>query len=152
MFTRFVANSEKCRKYGVLGGSAQIITILHRGGHRRGQIWKKLLIVAKNAKYTKAAKNKKCSIYDSTEVPYFESWNQCGLRLRQLLVLFSNFFTVDKSWGNFSDESFGSEQHLSLHSTPRPLCCTWIFHFGLGTNLLKCRKFETHFTATINQQ
>ena len=31
MFTRFVANSEKCRKYAFLGGSTQIITILHRG-------------------------------------------------------------------------------------------------------------------------
>ena len=28
----FVANSEKCCKYTFLGGSAQIITILHRGG------------------------------------------------------------------------------------------------------------------------
>ena len=33
MILRFVANSEKCRKYTFLGGSAQIITILHRGGH-----------------------------------------------------------------------------------------------------------------------
>ena len=32
MFTHFVANSEKCRKYAFLGGSTQIITILHRGG------------------------------------------------------------------------------------------------------------------------
>ena len=32
MISRFVANSEKCRKYTFLGGSAQIITILHRGG------------------------------------------------------------------------------------------------------------------------
>ena len=31
MISRFVANSEKCRKYTFLGGSAQIITILHRG-------------------------------------------------------------------------------------------------------------------------
>ena len=31
MILRFVANSEKCRKYTFLGGSAQIITILHRG-------------------------------------------------------------------------------------------------------------------------
>ena len=29
----FVANSEKCRKYAFLGGSTQIITILHRRGH-----------------------------------------------------------------------------------------------------------------------
>ena len=34
MISRFVANSEKCRKYTFLGGSAQIITILHRGGYR----------------------------------------------------------------------------------------------------------------------
>ena len=27
----FVANSEKCRKYTFLGGSSQIITILHGG-------------------------------------------------------------------------------------------------------------------------
>ena len=33
MISRFVANSEKCRKYTFLGGSAQIITILHREGH-----------------------------------------------------------------------------------------------------------------------
>ena len=32
MILRFAANSEKCRKYMFLGGSAQIITILHRGG------------------------------------------------------------------------------------------------------------------------
>ena len=32
MISRFVANSEKCRKYTFLGRSAQIITILHRGG------------------------------------------------------------------------------------------------------------------------
>ena len=31
MISRFAANSEKCRKYTFLGGSAQIITILHRG-------------------------------------------------------------------------------------------------------------------------
>ena len=31
MISRFVANSEKCCKYTFLGGSAQIITILHRG-------------------------------------------------------------------------------------------------------------------------
>ena len=31
MISRFVANSEKYRKYTFLGGSAQIITILHRG-------------------------------------------------------------------------------------------------------------------------
>ena len=30
MILRFVANSEKCRKYAFLGGSAQIITILHK--------------------------------------------------------------------------------------------------------------------------
>ena len=30
----FVANSEKCCKYTFLGGSAQIITILHRGGYQ----------------------------------------------------------------------------------------------------------------------
>ena len=30
MISRFVANSEKCRKNTFLGGSAQIITILHR--------------------------------------------------------------------------------------------------------------------------
>ena len=34
MFTRFVANLEKCRKYAFLGGSTQIITILHRGGQQ----------------------------------------------------------------------------------------------------------------------
>ena len=34
MISHFVANSEKCRKYTVLGGSAQIITISHRGGYR----------------------------------------------------------------------------------------------------------------------
>ena len=34
MITHLVANSEKCRKYAFLGGSAQIITILHRGGYR----------------------------------------------------------------------------------------------------------------------
>ena len=28
----FCSNSEKCRKYMFLGGSAQIITILHAGG------------------------------------------------------------------------------------------------------------------------
>ena len=33
MFTHFVAKSEKCRKYAFLGGSTQIITILHRRGH-----------------------------------------------------------------------------------------------------------------------
>ena len=32
MISRFVANSEKCRKYTYLGGSAQIITIIHKGG------------------------------------------------------------------------------------------------------------------------
>ena len=32
MISRFVANSEKCRKYTFLGGSAQIITILQGGG------------------------------------------------------------------------------------------------------------------------
>ena len=32
MISRFVANLEKCRKYTFLDGSAQIITILHRGG------------------------------------------------------------------------------------------------------------------------
>ena len=31
MISHFVANSEKCRKYTFLGGSARIITILHRG-------------------------------------------------------------------------------------------------------------------------
>ena len=30
MISRFVANSEKCRKYTFLGGFAQIITILHK--------------------------------------------------------------------------------------------------------------------------
>ena len=34
MISRFVANLEKCRKYTFLGGSAQIITILHRGGYQ----------------------------------------------------------------------------------------------------------------------
>ena len=34
MITRFVAKSEKCRKCMFLGGSAQIIMILHRGGYR----------------------------------------------------------------------------------------------------------------------
>ena len=34
MISCFVANSEKCRKYTFLGGSAQIITILHRGGYQ----------------------------------------------------------------------------------------------------------------------
>ena len=34
MISRFVANSEKCRKYTFLGGSAQIITILHMGGYQ----------------------------------------------------------------------------------------------------------------------
>ena len=34
MISRFVANSEKCRKYTFLEGSAQIITILHRGGYQ----------------------------------------------------------------------------------------------------------------------
>ena len=34
MISRFVANTEKCRKYTLLGGSAQIITILHRGGYQ----------------------------------------------------------------------------------------------------------------------
>ena len=31
MFTRFVANLEKCRKYAFSGGYGQIVTILHRG-------------------------------------------------------------------------------------------------------------------------
>ena len=31
MISRFVANSEKCLIYKLLGGSAQIVTILHRG-------------------------------------------------------------------------------------------------------------------------
>ena len=31
MISRFVANSEKCRIYTFLDGSAQIFTILHRG-------------------------------------------------------------------------------------------------------------------------
>ena len=31
MISHFVANSEKCRKYTFLGGSAQIITISHGG-------------------------------------------------------------------------------------------------------------------------
>ena len=30
MILRFVLNSEKCRKYTFLGGTVQIITILHR--------------------------------------------------------------------------------------------------------------------------
>ena len=34
MITRFVAYSEKCRKYMFSGGSAQSITILHRGGYQ----------------------------------------------------------------------------------------------------------------------
>ena len=34
MILRFVANSEKCRKYMILDGSAQIITILHKGGYQ----------------------------------------------------------------------------------------------------------------------
>ena len=34
MISRFVANLEKCRKYALLGGSAHIITILHRGGYQ----------------------------------------------------------------------------------------------------------------------
>ena len=34
MILRFVANSEKCRKYTFLGCSAQIIMILHRGGYQ----------------------------------------------------------------------------------------------------------------------
>ena len=34
MISRFVANSEKCRKYMFLGGITQIITILHRGGYQ----------------------------------------------------------------------------------------------------------------------
>ena len=34
MISRFVANLEKCRKYTFLGGSVQIITILHRRGYR----------------------------------------------------------------------------------------------------------------------
>ena len=34
MITYFVAKYEKCRKYMFLGGCAQIITILHREGHR----------------------------------------------------------------------------------------------------------------------
>ena len=34
MILRFVVNSEKCRKYTFLGRSAQIITILHRGGYQ----------------------------------------------------------------------------------------------------------------------
>ena len=32
MILRFAANSEKCRKYMFLGGSAQIITLLHGQG------------------------------------------------------------------------------------------------------------------------
>ena len=31
MITRLIVNSGKCHKYTFLGGSAQIITILHRG-------------------------------------------------------------------------------------------------------------------------
>ena len=34
MITYFVAKYEKCRKYMFLGGCAQLITILHREGHR----------------------------------------------------------------------------------------------------------------------
>ena len=34
IISRFVANSEKFRKYSFLKGSAQIITILHRGGYQ----------------------------------------------------------------------------------------------------------------------
>ena len=34
MITYFVAKYEKCRKYVFLGGCPQIITILHREGHR----------------------------------------------------------------------------------------------------------------------
>ena len=34
MILCFVANLEQCHKYTFLGGSAQIITILHRGGHQ----------------------------------------------------------------------------------------------------------------------
>ena len=34
MITYFVAKYEKCRKYMFLGGCAQIITILHKEGHR----------------------------------------------------------------------------------------------------------------------
>ena len=34
MISHFVANSEKCRRYTFLGGSAQIIRILHRGGYQ----------------------------------------------------------------------------------------------------------------------
>ena len=34
MISRFVADSEKMSQIHVLGGSAQIITILHRGGYR----------------------------------------------------------------------------------------------------------------------
>ena len=34
MISRFVANLEKCCKYAFLGGSAQIITILHKGGYK----------------------------------------------------------------------------------------------------------------------
>ena len=41
-------------------------------------------------------------------------------RLHQLLVMFSHFFIADNLWGNISDESFGSDQHLSLHFTPHP--------------------------------
>ena len=31
MISRFVANSEKCCNYALLGGSAQIVSIVHRG-------------------------------------------------------------------------------------------------------------------------
>ena len=34
MISRFVANSEKCRKYMFFEGSAQILMILHRGGYQ----------------------------------------------------------------------------------------------------------------------
>ena len=34
MISRFVANLEKCRKYALLGESAQIITILYREGYQ----------------------------------------------------------------------------------------------------------------------
>ena len=34
MISRFVAILEKCRKYMFWGASAQIITIIHRGGYR----------------------------------------------------------------------------------------------------------------------
>ena len=39
MITYFVAKYEKCRKYMFLGGCAQIITILHREGHRNLLQW-----------------------------------------------------------------------------------------------------------------